>query len=130
MKCVLTTVPVLLLAATPLAAQSVDPHEFFEKNVRPVLVEKCQLCHNPNLKTAELDLSSAAGFLHGGASGPLVSASDPQKSKLLEVIRYEDRLKMPPTGKLSLTFAGKGLFRPFASPNFFACNASFRKTAG
>jgi cytochrome c553 len=90
-----------LLAAAPLAAQSVDPLEFFEKSVRPVLVEKCQVCHNANLKTAELDLSSAAGFLHGGASGPLVSRDQPEKSKLLEVISYEERLKMPPTGKLS-----------------------------
>ena len=94
-------IPVLLLTAASLAAQSVDPLEFFEKSVRPVLVEKCQVCHNPNLKTAELDLSSAAGFVHGGASGPLVSTDDPEKSRLLEVIRYEERLKMPPTGKLS-----------------------------
>jgi hypothetical protein len=100
MKCATRTV-LALFAAAPLAAQSVDALEFFEKSVRPVLVEKCQVCHNPNLKTAELDLSSAAGFLHGGASGPLVSPDQPEKSKLLEVIGYEERLKMPPTGKLN-----------------------------
>jgi len=99
MKCARTIL--VLLTAAPLAAQSVDPQELFEKSIRPVLVEKCQLCHNPNLKTAELDLSTAAGFLHGGASGPLVYPDDLEKSKLLEVIGYEERLKMPPTGKLS-----------------------------
>jgi hypothetical protein len=101
MKCVATTISALFLTAACAAAQTVDPQEFFERNVRPVLVEKCQVCHNPNLKTAELDLSSAAGFVRGGASGPLVSRDTPENSKLLEVIRYEDRLKMPPTGKLS-----------------------------
>jgi Protein of unknown function (DUF1549)/Protein of unknown function (DUF1553)/Planctomycete cytochrome C len=101
MKCVLRAIPVLLLTVASVAAQSVDPVELFEKNVRPVLVEKCQVCHNANLKTAGLDLTSAAGFVQGGASGPIVSADQPEKSKLLEVIGYEGRLKMPPTGKLS-----------------------------
>ena len=31
---------------------------------------------------------------------------------------------------VSLTFAARGPFPPGASPNSFACNASFRKTAG
>jgi cytochrome c553 len=92
---------VLLLATGSLTAQQADALDFFERSVRPVLAEKCQVCHNPNLKTADLDLSSAAGFVHGGASGPLVSKDEPEKSKLLEVIGYEERLKMPPTGKLS-----------------------------
>jgi cytochrome c553 len=96
-----TRIPLFLIAAASLAAQTVDPQEFFEKSVRPVLVEKCQVCHNPNLKTAGLDLSTAAGFAQGGASGPIVSAGQPEKSKLLEVIGYQERLKMPPTGKLS-----------------------------
>jgi cytochrome c553 len=100
MKFAARTLPVLL-AAAPLAAQSVDPLEFFEKSIRPVLVEKCQVCHNAKLKTSGLDLSSAAGFVQGGSSGPIVSADRPERSKLLEVIGYEERLKMPPTGKLS-----------------------------
>jgi hypothetical protein len=98
MKCVSATISALFLTAACLTAQTADPQEFFEKNVRPVLIEKCQVCHNSQLKTAGLDLS---GFLRGGASGPLVSKADPEKSKILEVIGYEERLKMPPTGKLS-----------------------------
>ncbi len=93
---------ILLLALAPAAlAQDPDPVEFFEKNVRPILAENCQVCHSAQLKTAELDLSTAAGFLRGGASGPLVSQDDPAESRLLKVISYEDRMKMPPMGKLS-----------------------------
>jgi cytochrome c553 len=78
-----------------------DQTEFFEKKIRPILVKSCQACHNSKLKSAELDLSSAEGFVHGGASGPLVSKAEPEKSLLLRVVGYEERLKMPPTGKLS-----------------------------
>ena len=85
----------------PVSAFAQDS-EFFEKKVRPVLAAKCQACHNPQVKTAGLDLSSAEGFAHGGQSGPLTSADQPQSSLLLKVISYEERLKMPPTGKLSL----------------------------
>ena len=101
MKLAARIIGVLLLAGGTASAQSAEPLEFFEKNVRPVLSEKCQVCHNAVLKTAGLDLSSAAGFLQGGEGGPLVSGSDPSESKLIQVIGYEERMKMPPTGKLS-----------------------------
>jgi cytochrome c553 len=90
--------PIILLALLSSAfAQSSD--EFFEKKIRPVLVAKCQVCHNAKAKTAGLDLSTAEGFAHGGPSGPLI-AEKPEESRLLKVIGYEDHLKMPPTGKL------------------------------
>ncbi|MGH9632845.1 MAG: PSD1 and planctomycete cytochrome C domain-containing protein, partial [Bryobacteraceae bacterium] len=47
-----------------------------------------------------LDLTTAEGFLDGGESGALVSKENPGESLLLRVAGYEDRLKMPPTGKL------------------------------
>ena len=42
-----------------------DQAEFFEKNVRPVLAQKCQMCHNAKVKTSALDMSSAAAFMAG-----------------------------------------------------------------
>src|SRR5438552_17309222 len=50
---------------------------------------------------AGLDLTSAAGFLRGGASGPLVTGSDPSQSRLMRAIGYRGQIKMPPTGKLA-----------------------------
>src|SRR5215470_5565993 len=80
-------------------AQSAAQGEFFEKRIRPILATRCQACHNSRLKTAGLDLSSAAGLRQGGQSGPIVAAK-PEDSRILQVIRYESSLKMPPTGKL------------------------------
>ena len=88
-----------LLLGIPLAAQTAEQVEFFEKRVRPVLVTRCQGCHNPKLKSSGLDLSSAAAFRQGGLSGPLI-ADKPEGSRLLQVVSYESPLKMPPTGKL------------------------------
>jgi cytochrome c553 len=74
--------------------------EFFEKNVRPVLAQKCQMCHNAKVKTSALDMSSAAAFMAGGGSGSLVNVESPEQSLLLQVTSYEGKLKMPPMGKL------------------------------
>jgi len=74
--------------------------EFFEKKIRPVLVNSCQGCHNSKAKTAGLDLSSAEGFLHGGQSGPIVVEGNPEASRLIRAIGYNESQKMPPTGKL------------------------------
>ena len=87
-------------SVSPLAAQDADAAEFFEKRVRPVLANKCQACHNSGLKTGGLDLSSAEGFASGGQSGPVVSTEAPSESRILEVIRYRQRIKMPPGGML------------------------------
>ena len=86
--------------ATAAFAQTPEQLEYFEKSVRPLLVANCQPCHNASVKSSGLDLSSAAGFVHGGVGGPLVVKDQPETSRLLKVIGYEDSLKMPPTGKL------------------------------
>lgn len=91
----------ITLSATVLSAQTAEDIEFFEKNVRPIFATQCQACHSAQIKTAELDLSSAEGFLAGGASGPLVILDNPSESRLLKVVSYEERLKMPPMGKLA-----------------------------
>ena len=92
-----------LSVALPLAAQTAEDVDFFERKVRPIFAAKCQACHSAEIKTAGLDLSSAEGFVMGGASGPLVIPQSPSESQLLKVVSYEERLKMPPMGKLEET---------------------------
>jgi Protein of unknown function (DUF1549)/Protein of unknown function (DUF1553)/Planctomycete cytochrome C len=88
-----------LVAALP--GQQPDPTEFFEKKVRPVLVNNCQTCHNPKTKASGLDLSSAAGVAAGGTRGTVIAREHLENSLLLQAISYEANLKMPPTGKLA-----------------------------
>jgi hypothetical protein len=81
-----------------------DQAEFFEKRIRPVLVEKCYGCHSTKLARpmGGLRLDSRDGVRKGGDSGPAVAPGDPAASVLLKAISYRNLdLKMPPTGKLS-----------------------------
>ncbi len=74
--------------------------EFFETNVRPVLVEKCVGCHGPKRQQGSLRLDSRAYILAGGGNGPAITSGDPDGSLMIKAIRYSSALKMPPGGKL------------------------------
>ena len=59
--------------------------QFFEKKVRPVLVNRCYACHSAATKPAGgLRVDDRNGLLNGGDSGPAVVPGDPDGS-LLEV---------------------------------------------
>src|ERR1043166_8894679 len=93
---------ILALCAAPLCAQSPDT-EFFEKEIRPVLAEKCYGCHSSKLKSpmGGLVLDTKAGMMHGGNGGPSFPGGAPKGSRLLKALTYnETDLRMPPTGKL------------------------------
>jgi cytochrome c553 len=75
---------------------------FFEKRIRPVLVEHCYTCHSVDKKKKQggLLLDTRAGIRRGGDTGSAVVPSSPDQSLILAALRYED-LEMPPKGKLS-----------------------------
>jgi hypothetical protein len=79
-----------------------DPaeEEFFEAKVRPVLVENCLECHGPEKPKAGLRLDARDSMLRGGESGPVVVPGKPEESALIEAIRYEGGIQMPPKKKL------------------------------
>jgi hypothetical protein len=78
--------------------------EFFEKAVRPVLVERCWSCHGGASKKGKvkggLNLTSRAGVLAGGDSGPSAVEGKPEESLLVRAIRYHDEPRMPPQRRL------------------------------
>ena len=74
---------------------------FFEKQVRPILVEKCVSCHGPDRQKGELRLDSRAALLAGGERGAAVVAGKPGQSLLLRALSHDGELKMPPKSKLS-----------------------------
>ncbi len=95
----LTALQVALVLAAPTSVCRAD--DFFEERVRPLFVEKCQACHGSQTKMGGLDLSSAEGFAAGASGQPLVNSQNSADSLLLQVVNYDGRIKMPPTGKLS-----------------------------
>jgi hypothetical protein len=89
-------------SAAALQADS-EGVEFFEKRIRPVLVERCYSCHSaqPRKSKGNLRLDSREGLLRGGDRGPSIAVGDPGKSLLLKAIRHaDDDLKMPPKASL------------------------------
>ena len=83
-----------------------DGAEFFEKKVRPLLSKHCYACHSSASKPimGGLNLDQEDSFRKGGPRGALIEPGDPESSLLIKVVQHQDeKLKMPPTGKLSET---------------------------
>lgn len=74
--------------------------EFFEKKIRPVLVDHCHECHSAEKQESDLRLDSRESILSGGASGPAANLADPKSSLILKVLRYDGDVEMPPDQKL------------------------------
>jgi hypothetical protein len=89
---------VLVDASAGVAQQA----EFFEKKIRPLLVERCYECHAGSESNGGLKLDSREPLRHGGDSGPAVIEGQPDASLLIQAVRYDNPdLQMPPSGRLS-----------------------------
>jgi hypothetical protein len=94
-----------VLPCTAFAEETAKPAaehlEFFEKKIRPVLVEHCYECHSAKSEKlqAGLLIDTREATLKGGDSGPTIVPGDPDASLLVQALRYES-YEMPPAGKL------------------------------
>jgi cytochrome c553 len=94
----------VLLLAWPISARAgapaSDAADFFETKVRPLLDAQCLRCHGPEKQKAGLRLDSREAALKGGDSGPAMKPGDPEASRIVEAIRYDGDVRMPPKRKL------------------------------
>src|SRR6516165_7221369 len=95
-----TALFVLLAAPAWVRADGPDAaaFEFFEKQVRPVLVDNCYRCHSDakDKPKGKLRLDSRAAILRGGDSGPAAIPGKPAESLFIKAIEHKiDKLKMP-----------------------------------
>jgi len=102
----LLAIPIALLFAEVSAAPADGKAgiEFFENKIRPILVDHCVKCHSSKKKSpkAGLVLDTKEGWMRGGDSGAAIVPGKPDKSLLIEVVRYQNPdLQMPPKKKLS-----------------------------
>jgi hypothetical protein len=100
---------ILAFCAPPSSALQAQPPrsdsgmQFFEKNIRPVLVAECYSCHSAEADEIEggLSLDTREGIRKGGDLGPAVVPGSAGRSLLIRAIRQtDDDLQMPPDKKL------------------------------
>jgi hypothetical protein len=90
-----STLVSLLLTAASLSA-AVD----FDREIRPLLQDRCVECHGPKKNKADLRLDAKLHALKGGESGPSFVAGDPAKSLIFDrITTQDDDKKMPPQGR-------------------------------
>jgi hypothetical protein len=99
--------PVLFLplACAALPALAADDASraaaaFFEKEVRPILVNRCFECHSENKQKGGLRVDHLSYLKTGGDTGPVLVPGAPEKSALMEAVRYTNEdFQMPPANK-------------------------------
>ncbi|HEY1049790.1 MAG TPA: DUF1549 domain-containing protein, partial [Prosthecobacter sp.] len=95
------TVPVFAVPATDADAKR-SAMQFFENEVRPLLVKRCFECHGEKKQKGSLRVDNIAYLTKGGDSGPALVAGNPDKSLMIEAVRYHNEdVAMPPKEKLA-----------------------------
>ena len=74
-----------------------DKPASYYREVVPILKRSCTGCHHPGKLKGELDLTTYDAFKKGGKHGPSFTASDPEKSRIVEEISG-DEPNMPKEG--------------------------------
>ena len=99
----------VLLCTAPDSGTADDRLNFFEKQIRPVLVEHCYKCHSTDARNIRggLLLDSRTGWEVGGDSGPAVVPGKPDESLLVSALKHES-FEMPPEKRLA-----EGVIRDF-----------------
>lgn len=95
---------VSLVAFAWLPVVSADEAEkiaFFEKSVRPLLIEHCGECHQQENAEGKLRTDSLEALVRGGSRGPAIVPGKPEESLLIRAIRHDDQLQMPLDKKLA-----------------------------
>lgn len=89
------------LASTNAQEKAAEAERLFESTIRPLLIERCHKCHAGTMTKGGLRLDSREALLRGGETGPAVVAGKPEESLLLQAVRHQNGLAMPPDGKLN-----------------------------
>lgn len=75
----------------------------YEKDIEPILVNKCMFCHSGPVKEAKLDMSSYECLMKGGKSGKPIVPSKSAECLLIKRAGKTEKPFMPPKGEEPLT---------------------------
>lgn len=99
--------------------------DWFETNIRPVLIQKCVECHGPAKQWADLRLDAQEFLAKGSENGPVLDDRNPSASRLLARIESQDPdVRMPPPESMHALSPGeKDAFRKWVlQGGFFPAN--------
>lgn len=83
-------------AAIPLVDLKRTAAVAYDQEVAPLFAAKCQACHAGKITEGKLDLSTYAGLMKGGESGPAVVPNKPDDSRLFQLAGHRQKPVMPP----------------------------------
>jgi len=69
--------------------------ELFTKHVRALLIDNCLKCHGGNKTQKGFDISTRESFFKGGDNGPVVEVGNAKDSRLLALVRHQEKPYMP-----------------------------------
>src|SRR4051812_48912663 len=102
MRLTLRLLPVLVCAALAFVpatgGQKKVDTKFFAATIAPIFQNRCLECHSGPKARNGLDLTTRAGALAGGESGPAVVLGDAGKSLLVKMVSGP-KAKMPQKGE-------------------------------
>ena len=95
----------LVMSSSLAHADDADGVRFFREKIEPVLKSQCYSCHSRQAEEVKggLRLDFKAGVLRGGDSGPAVVAGKGGESLLIQAIRHEGGMAMPPKKERKLS---------------------------
>jgi WD40 repeat protein len=77
-----------------------EPAVNYKDHVQPLLRKHCLNCHNPDKARSDLDVSTYATLMAGGASGEAIKPGSPDQSLLFKLVSHQTEPKMPPKAKI------------------------------
>ncbi len=124
-------IPAAILAVLPFAAFAADEKKepakgnepiaviklerkepvLYDKDVEPILVNKCMFCHSGNLKEGKLDMGAYETLIKGGKRGAPIVPGKSDQSLLAKVCGKTERPLMPPKNEEPLLPAELALIK-------------------
>lgn len=83
----------------------------FDKEILPILANKCQTCHSGSVQKGKLDLGTYEALMRGGKSGAAIAAGRSAESLLVKHAGRTQKPFMPPPGEDDLSPAELALLK-------------------
>ena len=85
-----------VVGAVDPSTKNRDGLDFFERHIRPLLIEACAECHSGDELSGGLSVESLSDLLRGGDHGPAINLEQPEQSRMIIAVSRVGDLKMPP----------------------------------